>query len=382
MKKACKKLIEQFIGLLFILMRVFPICKNKVVVSSFCGKGYGDSSKYICENLIKSEIKIKVVWLVQNKTEKSHFPKEIKIVKNKSLSAIYQLATAKVWLDNCRKDKYTIKRSGQYYIQLWHSCLRLKKIEKDAEAMLPKAYVEKAVADSKNIDLITSGCEFSTRIYKNSFWYNGEILECGTPRCDMFFDYHKIKTIKEDFIKKYGIDQTTKILLYAPTFRKNNPDFVGNLNFQKFIDQLNECGKYVLLVRFHPITKTNVHNSKNVIDISKYPDMQELITICDFLITDYSGCCFDAMIANKPCILYSPDLEQYLKEERGLYFDYNKLPFIHANSEKTLIDGIVDFDMLKYEKGIKEFDKIIGLKETGEASKTIAKKIIEVINDA
>ena len=65
-----------------------------------------------------------------------------------------------------------------------------------------------------------------------------------------------------------------------------------------------------------------------------------------------------------------------------MYFDYNKLPFIHANSEKTLIDGIVNFDILKYKKEIKEFDKIIGLKETGKASKIIANKIIEVINDA
>ena len=382
MKKICKSLIKIFIYYLFIFMRIFPVCKNKIVVSNFGGKGYGDSSKYICDYLISQKIKTKIVWLVSDKKNKSEFPKEIKIVKNKSIGAIYQLATAKIWIDNCRKNKYVIKRKNQYYIQLWHSCLRLKKIEKDAEHMLHEEYVKMAIADSKNINLITSGCEFSTNIYKNSFWYNGEVLECGTPRCDIFFNKSKIKEIKEEFIKKYNFDKDTKFLLYAPTFRKGNPYFDGNLNFQEFIKKLNDNEKYVLLVRFHPLTKTRIEDSAYIVDVSKYPDMQELISICDFMITDYSGCCFDAMIANKPCILYAPDLQQYLTKERDLYFDYNKLPFIHANSEKTLIDGIVNFDILKYEKEIKEFDKIIGLKETGKASKIIANKIIEVINNA
>ena len=52
--------------------------------------------------------------------------------------------------------------------------------------------------------------------------------------------------------------------------------------------------------------------------MSKYSDMQELIVAADILITDYSSCMFDMMLANKRCALYTPDLEEYLERERGL----------------------------------------------------------------
>src|SRR5690606_28368099 len=79
------------------------------------------------------------------------------------------------------------KRKSQYYIQTWHSPLRLKKIEKDIENNLDESYIERAKIDSKMCDLMISGSDFSWNIYRNSFWYDGEILKCGTPRCDIFF---------------------------------------------------------------------------------------------------------------------------------------------------------------------------------------------------
>ena len=150
-------------------MRIFPIKKNKIVITSFYGKGYGDSSKYICNYLINNQKEnVEIVWLV-NDISDNNLPKEIKAVKYKSLRAIYERVTAKIWIDNARKHDYELKRKDQYYIQLWHSSLRLKKIEKDAINYLPKTYIKNAIHDSKMIDLMVAGCEFSYNTYKNSF---------------------------------------------------------------------------------------------------------------------------------------------------------------------------------------------------------------------
>ncbi len=117
--------VREFIcRFLFIIFRIFPIKKNKVVVINFYGNGYGDNPKYICEELIKTHEELDVIWLV-NKMD-DVFPNQIRKVKYKSIKAIYEMATAKIWIDNARKRKYVIKRNGQYYIQTWHGGIRIK----------------------------------------------------------------------------------------------------------------------------------------------------------------------------------------------------------------------------------------------------------------
>lgn len=64
----------------------------------------------------------------------------------------------------------------------WHSP---KKIEADMPD-LTTSYKQMAIRDSQMIDLFVSGSSFMTRIYHNSFWYSGNMLEVGTPRNDIF----------------------------------------------------------------------------------------------------------------------------------------------------------------------------------------------------
>lgn len=360
---------------LFIVMRIFKINIKKIVITSYYGKGYGDSAKYICNELIKRNNDYDIVWLVNNLDEE--FPTKIRKVKFKSLKGFYELSTAGFWIDNSRKHDYILKRKKQYYIQTWHSSLRLKKIEGDAIEDLPNDYIRNAKKDSKKMDLLTVGCKFSEEIYDRCFWYNGEKLKCGTPRCDLFFQEEKKKEIKNLIQEKYHIKRGTKIILYAPTFKKKSKD--NKLDYNKFIEKLNNNEDYILFVRFHPISKTKIGNSDKIINMTNYPDIQELISICDCLITDYSGCCFDAMIAKKKCILYTPDFEEYIKSERKLVFDFNELPFKRTYNIEQLINEIINFDYEEYTKKISRFNKKIGSYEKGTASSQIADVIDERI---
>ncbi len=347
--------------------RILPIKKNRIVISSFFGKGFGDSVKYIAGELI-GRGGYEIIWLVSD-LNTNGFPKEIKKVKRRSLSGLYYLSTARVWIDNSRKPYGLKKRKSQFYLQTWHSSLRLKKIEKDAEPYLSANYIRAAKNDSKMIDLITSGCRFSTNIYKNSFWYGGEVLECGTPRCDMLLDDEKSKSFREKICRQYGIDSSKRLVLYAPTFRKDKILDDRYLNCDEFANALGN--KYEVVMKLHP-HMSNVETKSGVVNASKYPDMQELICAVDYLITDYSGCCFDMMIAKKPCILYVPDLKQYLDNERELYFTFDELPFKKTTSIKELVSVVKNFDKKEYAKDIEKFGECIGLCEKGNATKTIA----------
>lgn len=100
-------------------------------------------------------------------------------VKYFSIRYFYELSTSKVIITNYRLPQY-FKNAQIKHIQTWHSSLRLKMIENDAVETIPTSYIKMAKHDSRQIDILLSGCEFSTQIFKRAFWYDGEILECGT----------------------------------------------------------------------------------------------------------------------------------------------------------------------------------------------------------
>ncbi|WP_404284505.1 CDP-glycerol glycerophosphotransferase family protein [Exiguobacterium aurantiacum] len=375
-------LISRFFnGNYMYILWLLPIKKDKVVICNYYGKGYGDSAKYIVNEITKNNSNLEIVWLLKSKENKSNFPSNVRVVKYGSMKGLYELATSRVWIDNCRKYFYPPKRKEQFYIQTWHSPLRLKKIEKDAGSDLPYGYIEKAKADAAMCNLMISGCDFSKKIYENSFWYSGDILECGTPRCDLFFDN---KTNKEAILNKINLKgNNSKILLYAPTFRKN-----GNLNsYLKEYNRLKKTmcekfgGDWIILVRMHPnVSSVSLNlkfDSKNVIDVTDYDDMQELLYISDVLITDYSSCMFDMAIAKKICFLYGPDLEEYLKGDRELYFDVHELPFMFSDSYEKLIQNIHDFNLFSYYEKLEEFNNKVNFYESGESSSILANKVVE-----
>ena len=145
--------------------RLLPIKNNRILVENFFGKGFGDSPKYIVKELLNGKtLDLEVIWLVKGKFY-TDIPSEIKQVKRGTLAELYYLSTSKVWIDNERKHLGVVKRRKQYYIQTWHSPLRLKKIEMDACENLTEFYKKTIKHDSKNMDLISAGCDFSYNIY-------------------------------------------------------------------------------------------------------------------------------------------------------------------------------------------------------------------------
>ena len=362
------------------IMRIFPIKKNRCFLYSSYGINYGCNPKYISEYLVENNPEIEVVWAF-NYPEKYDI-RGVKKVKNMSLKYFYYLSTSKFIVTNFRTPVEFKKRDKQIYIQTWHSSLRLKMIEKDAEDTLPQNYIKQAKEDSKKLDYLVSGCKYSTEIFKKCFWYDGEILEIGTPRNDFLL------TIKEKKIRgiKDNLDiGDEKILLYAPTFRKDNNLDVYNIDYERLLNNLEKkynC-KWKILLRLHPhlINIMSEIKVENVINVTKYDDIQELLAISDILISDYSSLMFDFTITKRPCFLYVPDLEEYQSKDRKLYFNVKELPFKIAKSNDELIDKIVNFSNEEYNKSLELFLNKIGSYENGKASQKIAELIKNKIEE-
>ena len=361
--------------------RRLPIENNKVICWSNNMKSYGCNPKYLTEYLLKHfPGKYDIVWVFNEETPvPDELPDGVRTVRYFSIDYLRELHTAKIIVTNARMAEWLCfyKRKEQFYIQTWHSSLRLKKIEGDAD--MSESYIKSAQKDSEKIDLLISGCRFSTEIFKRAFWYNGKIFECGTPRCDVFFEN---SSEAERFVReKYRIDENIKIALYAPTFRKNfaADDYGIDYSSVKAALERRFGKEFCLIYRFHPnvIGQKKKQDIPWLIDGTGYHDMQQLLAASDVLITDYSSCMFDAVIAGKLCFLYTPDIDEYTNNERGLYFDIDKLPFFASRSNDGLCRGINEFDLKRYNDGISSFLKQTGSFEDGNACRRISDVIRE-----
>lgn len=382
-------LIREFkyiiIKLFLISLRCFKIKNNRVLVVSYTGKGFGDNSKYVVLDLLKdiNITNIEIYWAVSNMNES--FPKGIKKVKYNSIKYFYILVTSKIWLDNTRKPIYIIKRKKQIYIQFWHGCLAMKKIEFDASDRLSKIYLRGSKNDNNMINYLVSNSKYCSNIlYKEALKCDKPILEYGCPREDILIKKN-IELIKK--VKKfYKVDEDKKIILYAPTFRNI---YTGqyNIKYNSLLSKINTSlgEEYVVLVRLHPNVSSNakeygINFNKNVIDASGYNDIQELIVSSDLIITDYSSVMFDGLIANIPVILYVNDYDDYYKE-RGFYFSFDELPFKICKNN----DELIEMDFKKYYNDVKKnyskFKDKIGFYNHDNSSNEISKFIKEVINN-
>lgn len=385
-KSVVSKMIRGIKGYCFhiipmFLLRIFPIDAKKIFITNYYGKGFGDNGKYIAQELHRQKPDIKIYWQTDDSPS---LPEYITPVRNRSILGLYHQTTAKIWIDNSRKTSYTLKRKKQYYIQTWHGGIGPKRVEKDAENKLPKEYIDSAKQDSKMTDLMISNSTFCTELYRRAFWYDGEILECGSPRVDFLFNCTDSE--KKQIKTKLGVSENDKIILYAPTFRKNKNVDCYSINFSSVLSQLSRIqpnNSWKFLIRLHPAVADRadcVGYNNQIINATDYPDLYEILAVTDIVITDYSSVMFEAAYAGKPVFLFATDIEEY-KQDRNFYFELESLPFPLAQTNDELISHIHNFSNCDYQKHLREIYLKFGIKENGHASEAVVKRILQVIGE-
>lgn len=362
---------------------LLPLRKNRVVFSSYYGRGYSDSPRAIAQALLDTGEDLDLLWLVSSPEEAATLPQGIRPVDYRGWGRILALSTAKVWVDNCRKYDRR-KRKGQYYMQTWHG-FALKRIEADAAEALEPEYVRGCRLDSAHCDLMVAGSRFMEELYHRSFWYSGPVALYGSPRNDVFFrpQEETARAIRRFF----GLPEDRKLVLYAPTFRADHSTAAYGLAPEPLLEALGKRfgGDWSLLVRLHPnVTAQSAglfaYDGDRVLDATKYPEMAELLCAADVLLTDYSSCMFDFALSGKPCLQFATDIETY-RNDRNFYFPLDELPFPLAQSNEALARAVETFDGEAYACRWKSFTEENGFREDGHAAERCADWIIDKLNE-
>ncbi len=372
-KSAYWRLESKFYKICGGFLRWLPIQSRKIVLNNFYGKGYGDSPKYIAEEIIRQKLPYDLVWLADNFD--SQVSPIIRKVKLHSLQASYELSTAKVIISNVKVKLPYYKKNNQFYLQTWHGSVAFKAIEADAQDKLDINYVKESKADSKLINLFLSSNSIQTYEIKNSFWYDGEILESGSPRNDIFF---APKDIVRSIKLRMGIPDKNKIILYAPTFRDSQRVDVFNIDLRNLKESLdvNTEDNWHIIIRLHPNIQDLVCFGEKpfVTDMTHYPDMQEILLISDALVTDYSTIIYDMAIMHKPIFLYAPDIDDY-KGDRGLKPIYFDIPTRICTTNDELISYVRNFNYINYQRNLLNFLSKIEVYDDGHASERVVDRI-------
>lgn len=384
--------LKSFIGrnlvtTLYYVFRVFPIEKKKIFVKNFGGRGYGDSPKYIVDYMLKHYPGFDIVWSVNGDYL---FPDGVRTVNSNSywgmIKSIYEQVTAKIWIDNSRKFAFERKRTKQFYIQTWHGDIGIKKAQGDAIENMPLREIENAKHDSRMADLFVCGNDWMCQRYREAYWYDGEIATCGLPRRDILYN---ITEEEKDIIKEHlNIPHDANLLLYVPTFRNENVfndkigSYASSFDWSTVLEsmQLRFGGKWYGLMRLHPNAakySNQLTLPQKVIDVTSYPDVDELYCICDCCISDYSSSLFEFAVTKKPGFIFAPDKVDY-EEERGYYFPQEVLPFTVATDIDSLVQNIKSFNEQEYlERHNSFYQETIGLYPEGRASEYLVEKIVE-----
>lgn len=374
----CKLQIKNYF---FYFFRLFPL-QNKVIATTFKGMKYGDNPQFIFEKLRLLDDKIDFVWLKRDDYTYD-VPSWIRVVSFfLTLKTIYELSTAKVIIDTHRFRKNIKKRKGQLFIETWHGGVAMKKLEADVPKFCKNQVImDEIEATNRLADVYISQSDLLSGIYRRAFKYDGPIWKCGYPRNDILFSDNT--EISQKVKQAYGL-QDEHIILYAPSFRdyfyKEVDVSVYSIDFEKVQQALTQRfgGKWVVMTRWHPLFSSKIAKKMDlptfVIDVTKYPDIQDLLMTVDVVISDYSSCMFDAALRKTPCFIYATDVEEY-KADRGLYFEIEELPFPYSSNNEIMVHNIKNYNEHDYQLRLDSFFERIGLVETGHAGEDIADKI-------
>lgn len=277
-------------------------------------------------------------------------------------------------------------KKEQHVVETWHGSLGIKRFDL-AHYHTNMSWPVAAVRTGKQTTECISNSTFEEAVYKETFWPDKPSLRLGHARNDVFFPQYQggRAFLRNAFIKEHDLKggEDLHFALYGPTFRDDHDFTVFDLDGEETVRAFEERfgGRWKLLVRFHDndrktgsASRSTIHG-KDVIDVTDYPDMQELLAFTDAAITDYSSWIYDFVLTRKPGFLFAMDADKY-NDERGFYFRLEDTPFPVAHDSDELAEAIRSFDAETYPAKVEKFLADKGCMDDGSASERIADQFL------
>lgn len=364
-------------------LKLLPCKNNRVFIHNDLGYNYSANPKCVAEYLIKHYPgKFDVIFSVKDPDRYSEIGLPIKFVRFNSLQYIWYAMFSRVYVSNSGGYSYLPFRKSQFVINTHHGggCYKTNGLDMFEDTPLFRKDLK---LSSDQTDVFLSTCRRFSEVNSRScllpiekFW------EIGMPRNDMMI--HENSELRGKVRERLGLGEDDRLVLYAPTYRKPEDNYFNesiaisyDIDCKRVCDALKErfSGNWKFAFRLHPcVTNRDELPDGDVLDLSDYEDMQELLLAADVMINDFSSSMWDFMLTGKPCFTYAKDLEHYI-ETTKLYTPVEEWPFPKATTNDLLVANILQFDETKYEKDCKRHYELLGGCETGRATELVCECI-------
>ena len=357
------------------LQRRLPL-RDSVLFVSFDGHSCTDSPLAIADELRRRGDRRERIWAVRDRSVP--VPADAKPVLIGTADYFAALGRSRYLIANDHLAQPHRGRPGQRYAQTWHGT-PLKRlgydIVKPAFASGSR-FFDFMAGDVAQWDLLISPNPFSTPIMRQAFKYAGEISETGYPRNDaLLVGQTPAKT--EQTRRRLGLPAGKRVAMYVPTWRDNQHDgavYRFDLRLDLASARRRLADDYVVLIRGHHLMagwELAAAQPGFVVDVTSYPDVNDLLGLTDVLITDYSSVMFDFAPTGRPMLFFTYDLKQYRDQLRGFYFDFEAAapgPLLATSDE--VVEALADLDAVaaSYRQAHAEFTARFCPLDDGKAS--------------
>jgi CDP-glycerol glycerophosphotransferase len=335
------------------VLRRLPLRPDTVLFECHLGKQYGDSPRYVYEQMVAEGLPVRAVWSYAHSADE--YPDKAVRVRRDTWRYYFEAARAACIVDNQGMPSPVVRRSGQRYVQTWHGT-PFKLMGYD----LPEIAWDARKADQLRAgvarwDAFAVQSEWAAQVFGKAFGLSCPILRTGYPRNDALHGATDPERIAE-LRHRLRIPDGRKILLYAPTFRRYpaplvlaDPDNAPQLDLDRFAEALGD--EWFVLLRAHYLDRAaamsvRTRHAPVARNVSGYHDITELLMLADALLTDYSSVMFDYAITGRPMGFYAPDYAVY-RQLRGGYFDLPAEapgPVLHSTAE--IVEWLGDLDAI------------------------------------
>lgn len=321
------------------ILLLIPKDNNLIIANAWFGQKYADNTMYEYEYLL-THTNFKVIWTTKNRQIYEQLKDEGKpVVLSNSLRGLWTQIRAKMLLSTIQHHDYNkFFLCNCILLDLDHGII-FKQVGFDINPTDTYQLTHDKVVKRYVYYYMTTPSYLTEKMMEHSYHTTEDnTILCGKARLDYFFDGALRK--ENESLKELIGDRKT--IVYMPTHRscgEKQMNMEELLDLQ-YINELCEKHGYVFIIKKHfyhrkeGTSYTSKYNSIVDVTDSTY-DAQEMLYNADVLISDYSSCYIDYLLLDRPLVLYTYDLDNYLKEERGLFISFNDLDIGYQPSNRS-----------------------------------------------
>lgn len=292
-----------------------------------------------------------------------------------------QLASSTYLCNNIDFDGFFRKRSHQRYLQTFHG-YPFKSMGRTfwaGKGLSAARIAAECARRNAEYDAIVVPSEICADFYRQEYDYSGEILVTGYPRSDVLLS-PAAGGIRDRVRTGLGLDPDHQVVLYAPTYRDalTTRTYAAKrfdeLDLDLLTEQLDDA--HVILIRGHNNNQREpdrVRGRARILDVTDYPEINDLTLAADVAVLDYSSLRFDWAVTGKPMLFFVPDLQGYFAARPPLFEFRSSAPGPLLNTTEEVVEALKNLPDVsaRYRGEIAAFNQTYNELQDGQATERV-----------